>query len=105
MVLDFSILHHQQFEISLTVLWTLLSDTWINILKNGARRTSDFGIHSLRRAETNSIFDMAQFADAQLVSMLDQISVAHGHHGISPRSHPQVSIDKYAPKMLGSPNN
>ena len=41
------------------------------------------GFTALRRAESNSLFDMAQFASAQLVSTLeepDQVSVARGGH-------------------------
>ena len=41
------------------------------------------GYVALRRAESNSLFDMAQFASAQLVSALeepDQVSVARGGH-------------------------
>ena len=53
----------------------------------------------LRRAESNSLFDMALFGSAQLVSALeepDPVSIArgglpHGHLGINSRSHPQVS--------------
>ena len=55
------------------------------------------GYTALRRAESNSLFDMALSASAQLVSMLeepDQVSVArgtNGHLGINSRSHPQIS--------------
>ena len=62
------------------------------------------GYTALRRAESNSLFDMAQFASAQLVSALeepDQVSVAnlleaatHGHLGINSRNHPQ-DVSKY----------
>ena len=41
------------------------------------------GYTALRRAESNSLFDMAQFASAQLVSTLeesDQVSDARGGH-------------------------
>ena len=41
------------------------------------------GYTASRRAESNSLFDMAQFASAQLVSTLeepDQVSVARGGH-------------------------
>ena len=41
------------------------------------------GYTALRRAESNSLFDMAQFASAQLVSMLEepyQVSVVRGGH-------------------------
>ena len=65
------------------------------------------GYTALRRAESNSLFDMAQFASAQLVSTLeepDQVSVARGDHpwlpwGINSRSHPQVSTSKYHCKL------
>ena len=45
------------------------------------------GYTALRRAESNSLFDMAQFASAHLVSTLeapDQVSVARGGHPWSP---------------------
>ena len=55
------------------------------------------GYTALRRAESNSLFDMAQFASAQLVSALeepDQVSVARGTFGLIPEAihkYPQVS--------------
>ena len=45
------------------------------------------GYTALRRAESNRLFDMAQFASAQLVSALeepDQVSVARGNLGLIP---------------------
>ena len=55
------------------------------------------GYTALRKAESNSLFDMAQFVSAQLVSTLEepyQVSVAKGHLGINSRSHGQVSRSK-----------
>ena len=58
------------------------------------------GYTALRRAESKSLFDMAQLASAQIVSTLeesDQVSVARGHLDLIPEAihkYPQVSIRK-----------
>ena len=75
------------------------------------------GYTALRRAESNSLFDMAQFASAQLVSALeepDQVSVARGGRppmatlGLIPETihkYPQVSKYGITSKSCRSAQN
>ena len=53
-------------------------DKYVKMVPDGPHIS---GYTALRRSESNSLFDMALFASAQLVSMLeepDQVSVARG---------------------------
>ena len=56
------------------------------------------GYTSMRRAESNSLMQMAQFAASQQIQLEGTVNVTaatHGHLGTSSRNHPQVSTSKY----------